>query len=205
MVYIIGLTGGIGSGKSAVADCFSFHGVPVIDTDVVAHSLTVAGGAAMPDILAAFGDKMLTKEGALDRAAMRTHVFAHPEDRKRLEAIIHPLIREAVEKKIQAAALQHPLYLVLVVPLLIESDSYRERVHRIAVVDCPESIQIQRVMQRNGLSHSEVEDLLHAQAKREQRLAAADDLIQNDGEISALAPQVALLHQKYCKLAQQVG
>lgn len=205
MVYIIGLTGGIGSGKSAVADCFSFHGVPVIDTDVVAHSLTVAGGAAMPDILAAFGDKMLTKDGALDRAAMRTHVFAHPEERKRLEAIIHPLIREAVEKKIQAAALQHPLYLVLVVPLLIESDSYRERVHRIAVVDCPESTQIQRVMQRNGLSRSEVEDILHAQAKREQRLAAADDLIQNDGEISALAPQVALLHQKYCKLAQKVG
>lgn len=205
MVYIIGLTGGIGSGKSAVADCFSFHGVPVIDTDVVAHSLTVAGGAAMPDILAAFGDKMLTKEGALNRAAMRTHVFAHPEERKRLEAIIHPLIREAVEKKIQAAALQHPLYLVLVVPLLIESDSYRERVHRIAVVDCPESTQIQRVMQRNGLSRSEVEDILHAQAKREQRLAAADDLIQNDGEISALAPQVALLHQKYCKLAQKVG
>lgn len=205
MVYIIGLTGGIGSGKSAVADCFSFHGVPVIDTDVVAHSLTIAGGAAMPDILAAFGDKMLTKEGALDRAAMRTHVFAHPEERKRLEAIIHPLIREAVEKKIQAAALQHPLYLVLVVPLLIESDSYRERVHRIAVVDCPESTQIQRVMQRNGLSRSEVEGILHAQVKREQRLAAADDLIQNDGEISALAPQVALLHQKYCKLAQQVG
>lgn len=205
MVYIIGLTGGIGSGKSAVADCFSFHGVPVIDTDVVAHSLTVAGGAAMPDILAAFGDKMLTKEGALDRAAMRTHVFAHPEERKRLEAIIHPLIREAVEKKVQAAALQRPLYLVLVVPLLIESDSYRERVHRIAVVDCPESTQIQRVMQRNGLSRSEVEDILHAQAKREQRLAAADDLIQNDGEISALAPQVALLHQKYCKLAQKVG
>lgn len=206
MIYIVGLTGGIGSGKSAVADLFAAHGVNIIDTDAIAHALTVPCGAAMPAIRAAFGAAMVTPEGALDRAAMRARVFAAPQERKRLEAILHPLIRAEAERQIAADAARTDMpYMVLVVPLLIESGAYRQRVDRIAVVDCPEAIQISRVMARSGLSRTEIERILHAQATRAQRLAAADDLIENEGELAALALQVERLHQKYLGLACHAG
>jgi dephospho-CoA kinase len=205
MSYLVGLTGGIGSGKSAVADLFAAQGVPVIDTDVVAHALTAPGGRAMPAIRETFGERMLTPEGALDRAAMRTHVFAQPAERKRLEAILHPLIREEVERCIQTESLREPPYIILVVPLLVESTAYQQRVQRIAVVDCPEATQIQRVMNRNGLAQAEVERILRAQATRKARLGAADDVINNEGGIAALAPQVACLDKKYRHLARQAG
>lgn len=202
MSYIVGLTGGIGSGKSAVADLFAAHQVSVIDTDVVSHVLTAAGGAAMLPIRAAFGERMITPDGALDRAAMRTYVFTQPEARQRLEAILHPLIRAEVERLVNAESLRsHYLYTVLVVPLLVESGTYRQRVQRIAVVDCSETTQVRRVMARNGLSQNEVERILQAQATRAERLAIADDVIENEGQLAALAPQVAQLHEKYLGLA----
>lgn len=206
MSYLIGLTGGIGSGKSAVADLFAVHRVPVIDTDVVSHMLTAASGEAMPSIRADFGENMVMPDGALDRAAMRAHIFAQPEERKRLEAILHPLIRAEVERRINVEnSRNNPSYIILVVPLLIESGTYRRRVQRIAVVDCSEATQVRRVMARNGLSQNEVERILQAQATRAERLAVADDVIENDGQLAALTPQVARLHDKYLALARHVG
>ena len=135
---------------------FAAHQVPVIDTDAVSHMLTAAGGAGMPSIRAAFGEHMITPDGALDRVAMRAHVFAEPEARQRLEAILHPLIRAEVERRISVEnSRSHQPYLILVVPLLIESSTYRQRVQRIAVVDCSEATQILRVMARNCLSQNE--------------------------------------------------
>jgi dephospho-CoA kinase len=204
--YVVGLTGGIGSGKSAAADLFAAHGVAVVDTDAIAHALSKAGGAAMPAIRAEFGAAVVAADGALDRAAMRAIVFADESTktsaRKRLEAILHPLIRAESERQLAAAAAP---YAMLVVPLLIESGSYRERVDRVAVVDCREETQIARVMSRNGLARAEVERILAAQATRAERLAAADDIIDNDGEIAALPPRIERLHADYLALARRIG
>jgi dephospho-CoA kinase len=197
--YVVGLTGGIGSGKSAVADLFAARDVAVIDTDAIAHELTAAGGAAMPAIRAEFGDRVVDADGALDRAAMRAIVFADPPARKRLEAILHPLIRAEGERRIAAATSP---YVILMVPLLVESGSYRERVNRVAVVDCREETQIARVMNRSGLAREEVERILAAQATRAERLAAADDIIDNDGDIAALPPRIGHLHGEYLALAR---
>ncbi len=207
MAWVVGLTGGIGSGKSAAADLFAAHGIPVIDTDAVAHELTKAGGGAMPAIRAEFGDAVVTADGALDRAAMRAKVFADESTktpaRKRLEAILHPLIRAECERRLAAAA--DAPYAMLVVPLLIEAGDYRKRVNRIAVVDCAETTQIARVMSRSGLARAEVERILAVQATRAERLAAADDIIDNDGDIAALAPRIERLHADYLALARQFG
>jgi dephospho-CoA kinase len=202
VTWVVGLTGGIGSGKSAAADLFAACGIPVIDTDAIAHELTAPGGAAMQAIRAAFGDAVVTPDGALDRAAMRAIAFADPAARKRLEAILHPLIRAEGERRIAAAAAP---YVILMVPLLVESGSYRERVNRVAVVDCREETQIARVMGRNGLKRTEVERILAAQATRAERLAAADDVIDNDGDIATLAPRIAHLHEHYLSLARGFG
>lgn len=203
MSYLIGLTGGIGSGKSAAADLFAEHGVPLVDTDAIAHALTKAEGAAMPAIRAEFGDAVVAADGALDRTAMRALVFADPPARKRLEAILHPLIRAESERQLAAAA--GAPYAILVVPLLIEAGDYRKRVNRIAVVDCAEATQIARVMSRSGLARAEVERILAAQAARAERLAAADDIIDNDGDIAALPPRIEHLHEEYLALARQFG
>lgn len=196
MSYVVGLTGGIGSGKSAVADLFAQHGIAVIDTDTIAHALTAAGGAAMPAIRAEFGEGAMGADGALDRAVMRNMVFADPTARKRLEAILHPMIRGEAECQLRASAGRSP-YAILVVPLLVESGNYRTRVNRIAVVDCPEATQLARVMRRSGLSSSEVERMLAAQATRAERLAVADDIIENDGTLADLPPRIEHLHRQY--------
>ena len=198
MSYVVGLTGGIGSGKSAVADLFAQRGIVVIDTDAIAHALTGVGGAAMPAIRAEFGDAAASSAGALDRAAMRTLVFAEPSARRRLEAILHPMIRAEGERQLVAAAARSP-YAILVVPLLIESGDYRNRVNRVAVVDCSEATQVARVMRRSGLSAGEVERMLAAQATRAERLAAADDVIENDGALADLPPRVERLHLCYVR------
>lgn len=195
--YIVGLTGGIGSGKSAAAERFAELGAVVIDTDAVAHELTAPNGQAMPAIVAAFGAGMATPEGALDRAAMRRLVFANPAERERLEAILHPLIRTESDRRIAAAAASGAPYVILMVPLLVESGSYRNRVERIAVVDCSPETQIRRVMARNGLARAEVERILTAQASREQRLAVADDVIGNDGSLAELLAQIPSLDARY--------
>jgi dephospho-CoA kinase len=204
VTFIVGLTGGIGSGKSAVADLFAAHGVAVVDTDAVAHALTTPGGAAMPAIRAEFGDGVVGPDGALDRAAMRRIVFADPAARKRLEAILHPMIRSESERRVTAGALHAP-YVILMVPLLVESGDYRTRVDRIAVVDCAEATQIARVMSRNKLAREEVERILAAQATRAERLAAADDVIDNDGSLTDLPHRIERLHRQYLDLSCCVG
>ena len=206
MTYVVGLTGGIGSGKSAVAHLFAERGIMVIDTDAIAHALTVPGGAAMAAIRAEFGDGVANADGALDRAAMRAMVFADPSARKRLEAILHPMIRRESERQLLASASRaDPPYAILMVPLLIESGDYRKRVNRIAVVDCAETTQIARVMKRNGIARNEIERILAAQATRAERLAAADDVIDNDGDLAALPPQIERLHLQYLALSRHAG
>ena len=196
--FVVGLTGGIGSGKSAVADIFAESGAAIVDTDRIAHALTGPGGAAMAAIRAAFGDGVLTGEGALNRAAMRALAFESQGARKCLEGILHPMIREESER--QCLAARAP-YVILAVPLLIESGTYRERVQRLCVVDCPEALQVLRVMQRSGLEESQVRAIMAAQVGRAERLAAADDILDNGGTIDALREQVAGLHRRYLALA----
>jgi dephospho-CoA kinase len=196
---LVGLTGGIGSGKSAAADRFAALGAAVVDTDLIAHALTAPGGAAMTAIEAAFGRGVLTPEGALDRAAMRARVFAHGEDRQRLEGILHPMIRSAAERQVVQASAP---YVVLVVPLLVESGSYRERCDRICVVDCPEALQVARVVRRNGMAAAQVEAIMASQAGRAARLAAADDVLDNGAGLGELTAQVDALHERYLALAR---
>lgn len=198
MPYIVGLTGGIGSGKSSVADLFVARGAALVDTDAIAHELTGPKGAAMAAIAAAFGPGVVDSRGALDRAAMRRRVFADASARQRLEAILHPLIRAESERR--CAVAQAP-YVILAVPLLVESGTYRELVDRVLVVDCPESTQLARVMARSGLDAAEVEAILLAQASRSERLAAADDVVDNGGSADALPAQVDLLHDRYLAAA----
>lgn len=174
----IGLTGGIGSGKSLVADQLAELGAAIIDTDVIAHRLTAPGGSAIAPLRAAFGDALITPEGALDRAAMRELVFSAPDAKRQLEQILHPMIGDAV---ILEAARGRGLYQVFVVPLLVESGRWQSRVHRICVVDCDEATQIERVGRRSGLSVDTVRRIMAAQASREARLAVADDVVVNDG------------------------
>ncbi|GAB6049848.1 dephospho-CoA kinase [Hydrogenophilus islandicus] len=198
--YLVGLTGGIGSGKSTAAHLFAEAGAGVIDTDAIAHRLTAPGGAAIPAIRDAFGDAVVTAEGALDRAAMRALVFRDATARKRLEAILHPMIRGIVGDEITALAPHHP-YLILVVPLLVETGAYQALLDRILVVDCPEALQIARVKARSGLPDEQIAAILAAQAPRAVRLAAANDVIDNSGDLEHLARQVADHHQRYLKLA----
>lgn len=198
MTFLVGLTGGIGSGKSAASSLFESLGAAVVDTDVIAHELTAPGGAAIESIRNAFGDEVIDARGALDRAAMRRKVFADASAKARLEAILHPMIRAEADRR--SAAARAP-YVVLVVPLLVESGGYRSRVRRVAVVDCPEEVQVARVMTRSGLSAEEARAIMSAQASREQRLAVADDVIDNGGDLAALRPQVEALHRRYLEMA----
>ena len=200
--FVVGLTGGIGSGKSAAAASFAAQGIAVVDTDAIAHELTTAGGAAMPALLAEFGPEVAAPDGALDRARMRRLVFAEPAARGRLEAILHPLIRELSAARCRDAVSP---YVILAVPLLVESGTYCDRCHRIVVVDCPESLQISRVMARNGLSEAEIRAIMAAQASRDQRLGVADEVLNNDGDLHHLESQVADLHRKYLRLSSQIA
>jgi dephospho-CoA kinase len=196
--FLVGLTGGIGSGKSTVADMFAAHGVTIVDTDAVAHALTAAGGAAIPAIRDTFGNDVIAEDGALDRSAMRTIVFGDAAARKRLEAILHPMIGHCCDLMIDSAA---GPYTMVVVPLLVESGRWRARIDRLLVVDCPVETQIARVMQRNRFERVQVEAIMATQATREARLAAADDVIDNGGNAEALEPQVNALHERYLALA----
>lgn len=197
----IGLTGGIGSGKSAVADLFAAQGAAIVDADVAAHQLTAPGGRAMPSLIEAFGAEVCDAQGALDRAAMRERVFSDSLARARLESILHPLIGEAMR---DAASHAVGDYLMFVVPLLVEHlDRWRPQIDRLCVVDCPESVQIARVASRSGLQHDIIAAIIAAQATRAQRLAVADDVIDNSGDLQALAAQVAVLHANYEALAHK--
>ena len=198
MSFIVGLTGGIGSGKSAAAHEFARLGATVVDTDAIARELTAPGGAALPHIKSLFGDAFITAQGAMDRDAMRSRVFADPAAKRALEGLLHPMIRTETERR--SASASGP-YVVQVVPLLVESPDYRQRVARVLVVDAPEEAQVKRVMARSGLAESEVRGIMAQQVSRVARLAAADDVIDNSRSLERLREQVAALHARYLGMA----
>ncbi len=202
MGFVVGLTGGIGSGKSAAAEEFGRLGATVVDADAIAHELTRAGGAAIGQVRSLFGDEYIDAEGAMNRAKVRALVFRDPAARKTLEELLHPMIRSESERRIAAAS---GPYVIHVVPLLVESPAYRQRVARVLVVDCPESIQVERVRRRSSLSEVEARRVIEAQSKREDRLAAADDVIDNSGSIAALHKQVRELHARYLAQSRSRG
>jgi dephospho-CoA kinase len=198
----IGLTGGIGSGKSTVADLLVARGAALVDTDRIAHELTAPGGDAIAPIRAAFGDEVIAPDGRMDRAAMRARAFADPQARRRLEAILHPMIRARTQAGIEAAAQAGAPYVLVAVPLLVESGDWRGRFDRVLVVDVPPEVQVERTMARSALAREQVEAILAAQASRAQRLAAADDVVDNAGPPEALAAQVDRLHAAYSGLSR---
>ncbi len=200
---VVGLTGGIGSGKSTVAAEFEKLGVPVVDADAIAHGLTAPSGLGIEPIRAQFGEQFIGSDGAMDRSRMRDRVFENPGARTQLEAILHPMIRAETAR--QLAALHAP-YCLLMIPLLVEAAAgdplhWRDRYDRILVADCSEDTQVRRVMARNGFEQQAVRRIMGTQATRAQRLLRADDVIDNDGDLAALRPQVLSLHQSYLRLA----
>ncbi len=199
MPFCVGLTGGIGSGKSTAAKLFGDLGAAVVDTDAISHELTRAGGSAIGAIREAFGDGYVTADGSLDRARMRERVFGDPAAKSKLEAILHPMIRE--RSRADVAAARQP-YVILVVPLLLETGAYRDLVRRVLVVDCGEARQVERATRRSRLSDAEVRAIMASQLPREARRARADDVIDNDGGLDALRGQVGELHAKYLLLAR---
>jgi len=193
----VGLTGGIASGKSLVADMFAELGAVIIDTDVIAREVVARGQPALAEIATVFGKSILGSDGGLDRGALRKIVFADEEARERLEAILHPRI--GIETMIRADASDGP-YQIIVVPLMVDS-ALRDFVDRILVVDCDEITQIERLKARDGESDEQASRMLAAQASRTERLAIADDVISNDGTVADLRQQVAALHEIYRSLA----
>jgi dephospho-CoA kinase len=199
-MFSVGLTGGIGSGKSTVADLFAARGATLVDTDLIAHSVTAPHGSAMAAIREQFGPEFVAPDGSMDRARMRALVFSDEAARKRLEAITHPLIRSETERATLAAT---GPYVIVVVPLLVESGTWKTRVNRVLTVDCRVETQIERVMRRNGFTREQVLAIIERQATREARLAAADDVVVNDGAtLESLGKDVDVLHARYLALAQ---
>lgn len=198
-IYKIGLTGGIGSGKSAAAEIFSELGVPLVDADIIARELVEPGQAALTEIIAAFGQEILDSQGSLDRARLRRLIFSDKPHRLRLEAILHPQILR--EMDCRTARLTAP-YCVLVIPLLMETDQ-KNLVNRILVIDVAEEVQRRRLKTRDGFSDAEINAILGAQSTRAARLAAADDIIENNADLAALHRQVKHYHQKYLDLASR--
>jgi dephospho-CoA kinase len=194
-IPLIGLTGGIGSGKSAVAKRLAELGATVIDSDQIAHDITAPQGAAIAPIQAHFGPELLAADGSLDRPKMRRLVFNAPSALQSLEAITHPLIQAETARQAMAAYQNGSPYLVFMVPLLVESGYWPALIDHLVVVDCPPELQITRVMQRSNLDRSEIEQIMRKQALREDRLAAADTILLNDDSLDKLIPQIDALHQ----------
>lgn len=199
-MLVIGLTGGIGSGKTSAANIFSTLGAGVIDTDGIAHELTQSGGESISAIRQVFGERYITTEGALNRKEMRNLVFNDTDARRKLEAILHPLIRNEVSRRV---ALSQAPYLIVVVPLLLETGHYQRLVQRILAVDCGEREQIRRATARSGVDEQTVRAIMAAQVSRGERLRQADDVIVNDADLPNLERQVRALHKKYLALAAQ--
>ena len=199
MPFTVGLTGGIGSGKSSAAQMFAERGILVVDTDAIAHQLTASGGPALAAIRRQFGPDIFASDGSLDRAQLRKRIFSDARAKKSLEALLHPLIRaEALQ---QLARCTTP-YAVLVVPLLLETGELRGHVQQVLVVDCDETQQITRAVSRSRLNEAEVRAIMAAQLSRAARLKLADDVLSNDSSLEHLQQQVESLHRKYLKLAQ---
>ncbi|HUR47134.1 MAG TPA: dephospho-CoA kinase [Candidatus Saccharimonadales bacterium] len=194
MPFTVGLTGGIGSGKTTVAELFASNGAGIVDTDEISHQLTAPNQPAVDEIARKFGPQFVADDGSLDRMRMRNFVFTDPGARKNLEALLHPMILQESMRQIQNSTAP---YVILVVPLLIESGAYRETIGRILVVDCNPETQVSRVMKRGGLNRDEVLAIIATQVSRAQRLSAADDIIYNDANLEALEKQVKALHLRY--------
>ena len=199
MPFCVGLTGGIGSGKSAAASQFGALGAAVVDTDSISHELTAASGAAIAAIRNQFGAEFILQDGGLDRTRMRNRVFEDPAARKKLEAILHPLIRDRTRAAVAAARAP---YVVVVVPLLFETGAFLDLVRRVLVVDCEEDEQVRRVAARSGIATGEIRRIMAAQLPRAERRQRADDVLDNNGGLDALRAQVAQLHDKYLGLAR---
>ncbi len=198
MPYTVGLTGGIGSGKSVVASLFEKLGAAVVDTDVIAHQLTIAGGTAIPAIQAQFGCDFLNADGSLNRSTVRQRIFSDPKAKQALENILHPMIRQQVDA---AVATRQAPYVMLVVPLLVETGAYRDRIGRVVVVDCNEESQLTRTAVRSKLSASDIKSIMATQVPRAERLRHADDIILNNGELACLSIPVAVIDQRLRALA----
>ena len=199
MPLVIALTGGIGSGKSTVASILRELGATIIDTDEIAHRLTAPGQAGASAIGEQFGADYLRADGALDRDRMRQLIFSDPAAKKKLEAILHPMIRAEVNAAVHAA---HAPYVVIAVPLLIETGAYRDLAQRVLVIDCSEQQQIARVIQRNGLTAEAAQAIMASQVSRAERLGHADDVVRNETGLAALRADVVALHRRYLDLAQ---
>jgi dephospho-CoA kinase len=202
--FAVGLTGGIGSGKTAVAEMFGLLGAAIVDSDAIAHALTAPGGAAIDAIAGQFGAQYIGPDGALDRPRMRERVFRDPSAKARLESILHPRIRELAMTQ-AAAARGHAPYVIFVVPLLIESGSWRARVGRILVIDCSPAKQEARVCARSRLDPAMARTIIAQQARRADRLDAADDVLVNEGPLGQLTARVNRLHRRYCEYARGSG
>ena len=200
-MYRVGLTGGIASGKTTVANLFAARGVPVIDTDVIARQVVEPGEPALAAVVGAFGPQVLGADGRLDRPRMRERIFGDPQARRRLEAILHPAIRAEMERQSRAAG---GPYQLLVIPLLVEGGR-RDHLDRVLAVDVPDATQVERLMSRDGVPREQAEAALRSQASREARLAFADDVIENTADLAALESRVAQLHEKYLRLAAAAG
>ena len=201
MNYLVGLTGGIGSGKSTVAQMFAAQGARIIDTDLISHQLTQTGGAAIPAIRDSFGDAFIDRQGALDRSKMRELVFGNPAAKQRLEAILHPLI--LAHAKLLAASHTDAPYTLVVVPLLFESGRYANWLNRTVTVDCPEESQIARIIQRSNLDETAVRAIMAQQLSRPERLRLADEIIRNDGGLDDLKKQIVGIHHRLSGLAME--
>ena len=197
-MFVVGLTGGIGSGKSTVADLFAELGVPVIDTDLIARQLTAPDGETLQEIRDTFSGAVMRADGTLDRAALRRLVFSNVAARKQLEAILHPRIRREVEQRLKRL---HAPYAMIVIPLLVETNGYQDLLNRVLVVDCTEAQQIERTMARSKLSREEVVAILESQVSREQRMALANDVLTNMATLESLRTEVSMLHQRYLNSA----
>jgi len=199
--FSVGLTGGIGSGKSTIAAMFHRRGAGIVDADALVHELIAPGGAAIPALRDAFGAAAIAPDGGLDRARMRALAFSDPQARQRLEAIVHPRVRLLSNERAAALKASSP-YIVFVVPLLVESGNWRERVRRVLVVDCSEAAQLARVCARPGMDAATAQAIMRTQATRQARLAAADDVLFNEAPLAHVETRVAELHQRYAALAQ---
>ncbi len=196
-MLVIGLTGGIGSGKSTVTDLFTQKGAPIIDADDIAHDIVQRGQPALDRIIDELGTQFLTTDGQLDRGELRSHIYNHPADKKRLESILHPLIFHEMQR--QLSTVNFP-YGILSVPLLFETN-FQLHVQRIVVVDCPEQVQIKRVKLRDNLPIEDIKKIMSNQCSRAYRISHADDVINNDCSQDKLAAQVQSLHDKYLNIS----